>query len=75
MYKRVLLKLSGESLGGPAGKGIDEKWLERYAVEIADAVKAGLQVGIVIGGGGENGEPIGERLLGTGFIPRAFRNL
>ena len=51
MYKRVLLKLSGESLGGPAGKGIDEKWLERYAVEIADAVKAGLQVGIVIGGG------------------------
>ena len=51
MYKRVLLQLSGESLGGPAGKGIDEKWLERYAVEIADAVKAGLQVGIVIGGG------------------------
>ena len=26
-YKRVLLKLSGESLGGPAGKGIDENWL------------------------------------------------
>ena len=28
MYKRVLLKLSGESLGGPAGKGLDTAWLE-----------------------------------------------
>ena len=38
---RVLLKLSGESLGGPAGKGIDEKYLVRYAREIVEAVKAG----------------------------------
>jgi len=51
MYKRVLLKLSGESLGGPAGKGIDEKSLEKTAVEIADAVRSGLQVAIVNGGG------------------------
>ncbi len=51
MYKRVLLKLSGESLGGPAGKGIDEKCLAAYAGEIARAVKGGLQVAIVIGGG------------------------
>lgn len=51
MYKRVLLKLSGESLGGPAGKGINEEWLARYASEVADAVKAGMQVAIVIGGG------------------------
>ncbi len=51
MYKRVLLKLSGESLGGPAGKGIDEKCLAAYAAEIARAVKGGLQVAIVIGGG------------------------
>ena len=48
---RVLLKLSGESLGGPAGKGIDEKYLMRYAREIVDAVKAGHQVAIVNGGG------------------------
>ncbi len=48
---RVLLKLSGESLGGPAGKGIDEKYLVRYAREIADAVKAGHQVAVVNGGG------------------------
>lgn len=51
MYKRVLLKLSGESLGGQSGKGIDENCLAAYAQEIAQAVKGGLQVGIVIGGG------------------------
>lgn len=51
MYKRVLLKLSGESLGGPEGKGIDEKSLNAYAVEIAAAAKAGLQICIVNGGG------------------------
>ena len=51
MYKRVLLKLSGESLGGPAGKGLDTAWLEKYAKEIAAAAKAGLQIGIVNGGG------------------------
>ncbi len=51
MYRRVLLKLSGESLGGPGGKGINEEWLARYASEVAAAVKAGLQVATVIGGG------------------------
>ena len=51
MYKRVLLKLSGESLGGPAGKGLDTVWLKRYAKEVAAAAKAGLQVAIVNGGG------------------------
>lgn len=51
MYKRVLLKLSGESLGGLSGKGIDENSLNETAVEIAQAVKEGLQVAIVNGGG------------------------
>lgn len=51
MYKRVLLKLSGESLGGPAGKGIDEASLKKYAAEVADAVRKGFQVAIVNGGG------------------------
>lgn len=51
MYKRVLLKLSGESLGGPAGKGIDEASLVSYASEIVEAVKAGHQIAIVNGGG------------------------
>lgn len=51
MYKRVLLKLSGESLGGKAGKGLDTESLSAYAKEIAAAVKAGLQIAIVNGGG------------------------
>ena len=46
MYKRVLLKLSGESLGGPAGKGLDTDSLSAYAKEIAAAAKAGLQIGL-----------------------------
>ena len=51
MYKRVLLKLSGESLGGPSGKGFDTDALSRMAREVAEAAKAGLQVAIVNGGG------------------------
>ncbi len=51
MYKRVLLKLSGESLGGPAGKGLDPESLNTYASEIVEAVSAGHQVAIVNGGG------------------------
>ncbi len=50
-YKRVLLKLSGESLGGEDSKGIDEKMLAAYAEEVAAVVKAGVQVAIVVGGG------------------------
>ena len=53
MYRRVLLKLSGESLGGPAGKGLDTDSLSAYAKEIAAAAKAGLQIAIVNGGGKE----------------------
>ena len=51
MYKRVLLKLSGESLGGHEGKGLDTASLDAYATEIATAAKAGLQIAIVNGGG------------------------
>ena len=51
MYRRVLLKLSGESLGGPSGKGIDEASLASYAKEVVAAVNSGCQIGIVIGGG------------------------
>ena len=51
MYKRVLLKISGESLGGRTGKGIDEQSLNATAAEVAEAAKAGLQVAIVNGGG------------------------
>ncbi len=49
--KRVLLKLSGESLMGDKQSGIDEVRLNEYAQQIKDAADAGLQIGIVIGGG------------------------
>jgi uridylate kinase len=50
-YKRVLLKLSGESLMGNQQYGIDQNRLNDYAEEIAEIVKLGTQVAIVIGGG------------------------
>lgn len=50
-YKRVLLKLSGESLMGSQSYGIDPKMLEQYAADIRAAVEAGVEVAIVIGGG------------------------
>lgn len=50
-FKRILLKLSGEALAGNKGFGIDPIIAEQIASEVADAVRAGVQVGIVIGGG------------------------
>ena len=50
-YNRILLKLSGEAIGGPDGQGLDEDILEKFASQIADIAKAGVQIGIVIGGG------------------------
>ena len=51
MYKRILLKLSGEALMGEKKYGIDEQRLSDYAMQIAEMAKAGVQIGIVIGGG------------------------
>ena len=50
-FKRVLLKLSGESLMGEQGYGIDVKRLNDYAQQVKDALSTGVQIGIVIGGG------------------------
>lgn len=50
-YKRVLLKLSGESLMGAQQYGIDPVRLSDYAAQIKEAVDLGVQLGIVIGGG------------------------
>lgn len=50
-YRRILLKLSGESLGGETGKGLDENMMRNYAEDIAEIVSEGAQVAIVIGGG------------------------
>ena len=50
-YKRALLKLSGEALAGQKGTGFDFEILKRLATEVADIVKMGASVGLVIGGG------------------------
>ncbi len=50
-YKRVLLKLSGESLGGGSGNGISAEKFVSYAEQIAQVAKSGVEIGIVIGGG------------------------
>lgn len=50
-YKRVLLKLSGESLMGQQHYGIDPRRLEEYARQIKDVADGGVEVAIVIGGG------------------------
>lgn len=51
MYKRILLKLSGESLMGQKGYGIDEQRLADYAEQIKHIAQSGVEIGIVIGGG------------------------
>ncbi len=51
VYRRVILKLSGEALVGEQGFGIDVAFVNRIAEEICEAVRLGAQVGIVIGGG------------------------
>ncbi len=50
-YKRILLKLSGESLMGDSEYGINSKMLTQYANEIDAIVKKGIEIAVVIGGG------------------------
>lgn len=50
-YQRVLLKLSGEALAGDLGYGIDPKVVDELAEQIAEIVKGGVQLAIVVGGG------------------------
>jgi uridylate kinase len=51
VYKRLLLKLSGEALSGASGYGIDPEVVDRLAHDVAAAVSAGCQISIVVGGG------------------------
>ncbi|HQV30923.1 MAG TPA: UMP kinase [Calditrichia bacterium] len=51
VYKRVLLKLSGESLAGEDKFGINLEVLRSYAQEVKKAVDLGVQIGLVVGGG------------------------
>jgi uridylate kinase len=50
-YKRILVKLSGEALMGESAYGIERETIDRIVYEIADVLRAGVQVAIVIGGG------------------------
>ncbi len=51
MYKRVLLKLSGESLQGNQGYGIDSKMIDYYISEIKSVYSYNIQIAVVLGGG------------------------
>ena len=50
-YRRILLKISGEALAGPAGYGLDGEVLARVAAELKTVHEAGIEIGVVIGGG------------------------
>lgn len=50
-YRRVLLKLSGEAIGGPEGKGVNANTLGKICDQIKNIVDLGVEVGIVVGGG------------------------
>lgn len=50
-YKRVLLKISGEALGGESGRGIDFTTVENVCGAVRTCVELGVEVGIVVGGG------------------------
>ena len=50
-YKRLLLKLSGEALMGKGAYGIDMTVADRLAGDIAEAVQAGAEIAVVVGGG------------------------
>jgi uridylate kinase len=50
-YKRILLKLSGEAMAGQAGFGVDSERVLELAREVAEVSRAGVEFGIVVGGG------------------------
>ncbi len=51
VYKRILLKLSGEALAADKGFGVDNTRVHEIAAEVADVHKLGVEMGIVVGGG------------------------
>lgn len=63
IYKRIVLKISGEAIAGDKGFGIDPKTIQTIASEIKDAYDLGVELAIVVGGGniwrGKTGEELG----------------
>jgi len=68
VYKRVLLKISGEAFSGEGGFGIEADTLEDIARQCADVAKLGVQLAVVVGGGNFIR---GATFSGSGHIPRA----
>ena len=50
-YQRILLKLSGEVMAGPGSFGVDAARVKALAEEVAEVARAGVQIGLVVGGG------------------------
>ena len=62
VYKRIVLKLSGEALAGDRGFGIDSDVLRDIAAQVEEVWKMGVEVAVVVGGGNIwRGAPAGER--------------
>lgn len=51
IYKRVIIKLSGEALAGEKGNGIDEKILDSVTEQLIEVKNLGVEIGIIVGGG------------------------
>ncbi len=51
IYSRVMLKLSGEALGGEAGSGLDQQVIQTIAQEVREVAAAGFELALVVGGG------------------------
>jgi uridylate kinase len=51
LYRRVIVKLSGEALAGAEGFGIDQKTVETLAADLAATASLGVELGVVVGGG------------------------
>ena len=51
IYRRVIVKLSGEALNGDKPFGIDQTTVERIAADLAATAKLGVELGVVVGGG------------------------
>ena len=51
MYKRILLKISGEALAGPIGVGIDPDTVSRVVAQLVELQRKGMEIAVVVGGG------------------------
>src|SRR3569832_988582 len=51
VYRRVVIKLSGEYLAGPHGSGIDQPTIDRIAADLIATQKLGVEIAVVVGGG------------------------